>query len=363
MSLQTIDAINNRGRIYEVGGVVRDRLFSGDVVTKDRDYLVTGIPYNELSTLLSKYGRVDLVGRSFGVIKFTQFNDGEAHTFDISLPRNEISTGPGHRDFEVSFDPELPVEEDLGRRDFTVNAMAVDLATGRLIDPLGGRDDLERGQLRMVSDNSFVEDPLRMVRAVQFAARFDLSIEEATLAAMNLHAELIGSVSQERIAEEIAKLLTRASKPSIGLRLMQEAGLLSHVIPELETCVAVDQPGSYHKYDVFEHTMHIIDCCRPQLRLRLAALFHDITKPQHKQIVEKGATFYGHESSGARTARQVMRRLHFSNDLISDVQILVERHMFTTDVSQKGMRRLIRRVGVPLIFDLLDLRRADVVAQ
>jgi tRNA nucleotidyltransferase/poly(A) polymerase len=144
---------------------------------------------------------------------------------------------------------------------------------------------------------------------------------------------------------------------------MHESGLLAHILPELEACVGVDQPGGYHKYDVFEHIIRTIDEAKPSLRLRLAALFHDIRKPQHKRLVDDGATFYGHESGGARVTINVMNRLRYSKDLAADVAMLVERHMFTTDVTDKGLRRLIRRVGLELIYDLLDLRRADVAAQ
>jgi tRNA nucleotidyltransferase (CCA-adding enzyme) len=138
---------------------------------------------------------------------------------------------------------------------------------------------------------------------------------------------------------------------------------LKEILPEFQECVGVDQPGGHHRYDVFEHTLYTIDACQPRLRLRLAALFHDINKPQHKNVVENGAHFYGHEVTGTKTARHVLRRLRYANDLIDDVATLVERHMFTTNVTDKGLRRLLRRVGEDLIFDLLDLRRADVVAQ
>lgn len=363
LSDETVAAILKKGRIYEVGGVVRDRLLTGLDATKDCDYLVTGVEYDELSRLLKQRGRVDLVGRSFGVIKYTQFSDGEGHTFDLTLPRREHSTGWGHKDFAVSFDPFLPVEDDLVRRDFTVNAMAVALDNHELIDPLNGRLDLENRQLRMVYPTSFEDDPLRMLRAVQFAARFDFMIEPDTFRAIRKNAALIETVSAERIAEELNKLLTLAKTPSSGFRLMETLGLLKFILPELQTCIGVDQPGGYHKYDVFEHTMHIIDTCDAQLKLRMAALFHDITKPQAKRIVEGGATFYGHESTGAKVAVDVLRRLRYSNDFKKDVAVLIERHMFTTDVTPKGLRRLVRRVGVDLIYDLLDLRRADVVAQ
>lgn len=360
---EAISAIASKGRIYEVGGAVRDRFLKRVHDIKDRDYLVTGLPYDELSRLLRRFGRVDLVGRSFGVIKFTQFSDDSSITFDISLPRKEFSTGEGHRDFHVAFDPNLPVEVDLERRDFTINAMAVALDDNKLVDPLGGMADLENKLIRMVAPNSFVEDPLRMLRAVQFAARFEFEIEVSTFAAMAEHAHRLSTVSPERIQEELNKLLVKAAKPSIGFQLMQRTGLLPHFFPELEDCVGIDQPGGYHAFNVFEHILYTVDATPPRLRLRLAALFHDIRKPQHKRLVEDGATFYGHEMGGARAAQTVMKRLRYPNDLTKQVVVLVERHMFTTDVTDKGMRRLIRRVGQDLIFDLLDLRRADVVAQ
>lgn len=358
---EVIAAILKKGKIYEVGGAVRDNLLGLPV--RERDYLVTGIPFQELASLLQAYGRVDLVGRSFGVLKFTQYVGNDKTTFDISLPRKEYSTGVGHRDFAVSFDPYLPIEEDLIRRDFTINAMAIPLGGGELIDPVGGRADLKNKVLRMVTAQSFTEDPLRMLRAVQFAARFQFEIEPATFNGITEHAALIAAVSPERIAEELNKLLVRAEKPSQGFRLMQKSGLLKLILPELEETVGVEQPGGFHLYDVFEHTLKTIDASPPVLHIRLAALFHDITKPQAKQLTESGATFYGHEKTGARTAVRVMRRLRYSNELIENVRVLVDRHMFTTAVTDKGRRRLIRRVGTELIFDLLDLRRADVVAQ
>ncbi len=361
LSEETVKNILSKGRIFEVGGAVRDR-FLENVTVKDRDYLVTGVPYDELSNILKQYGRVDLVGKSFGVIKFTQYSANLPHTFDISLPRREHSTGEGHKDFAVDFDPTLPVEEDLVRRDFTINAMALALDNNELIDPLNGMDDLKKRILRMTSEDSFIDDPLRMMRAVQFSARFNLTIEPHTLDAMERHAARINTVSSERIADELNKLM-HAEKPSDGFRLMQRVGLLKEILPELEECVGVEQPGGYHKYDVFEHTLHAIDAAPPRLRLRMAALFHDITKPRHRRLVENGATFYGHEISSAKIARKALSRLRYPKDFINEVSVLVERHMFTTDVGDKGLRRLIRKVGIDLVFDLLELRRIDVEAQ
>jgi len=363
---EIVREILREGRLYEVGGCVRDALLHRDPAPKDRDYLVCGIAFHRLKQILNRHGRVDLVGRSFGVIKFTPFTEsGETPvTCDISLPRNERSTGIGHTDFEVDFNPSLGVEQDLIRRDFSINAMARDVSNKTIIDPYGGRRDLDKKVIRMVSQKSFIEDPLRMLRAVQFAARFGFTIEPETYKALVDNVGLIATVSAERIAEELNKMFTRADRPSIGLRLMHETGLMKHIIPELEETIGCDQPGGYHAYDVFEHTLRAVDACPPGLRLRLAALFHDITKPRHKQPTEDGgATFYGHEASGAKVARQALKKLSYSNEIIKDVSVLVERHMFTSDVGPKGLRRFIRRVGQGLIPDLLDLRRADVVAQ
>lgn len=367
MKDEIVQEIVREGRLFEVGGCVRDSLMGRACDLKDRDYLVTGIPLERLEQILRRHGRVDLVGRSFGVLKFTPFSrarDGqEAVTYDISLPRSEKSTGTAHRDFAVDCDPTLPVEVDLGRRDFSINALARNLSSLEIIDPFGGRADIDRGLIRMVSDQSFADDPLRMLRAIQFAARFEFTIEPRTLEAIREKASLVATVSAERIAEELNKMFVRARRPSIGLDLMRKTGLLAHLLPELETAIGCDQPGGYHAYDVFEHTLRIVDACPPRLRLRLAALFHDITKPEHRRLTETGATFYGHERTGAETARAVLRRLRYPNDLVREVGLLVDRHMFTTEVGPKGLRRFIRRVGKELIADLMELRRADIVAQ
>lgn len=363
LSRPVIEAILARGKLYEVGGCVRDRLLGFPLAEKDYDYLITGIPLDDLVTLLSRFGKVDLVGRSFGVIKFTQHTGGEAATFDIALPRKEFSTGVGHKDFAVSFDPQLPVEEDLKRRDFTINAMARDLARDTLIDPLAGQKDLQSRTIRMVHPKAFAEDPLRMLRGIQFAARFAFTLETETRAALKKNVGLITSVSAERIAEELNKLLLKAQKPSTGFRLMAECGMLPLILPELAEGIGVDQPGGYHAFEVFEHSVRTVDEAAPKLVLRLAALFHDVAKPRTKTVVEGGATFYNHDKLGAETTRTILTRLRYSQEITEEVCILVERHLFPTNVTDKGLRRLVRRVGQNLIFDLLDLRRADVAAQ
>jgi tRNA nucleotidyltransferase (CCA-adding enzyme) len=177
------------------------------------------------------------------------------------------------------------------------------------------------------------------------------------------HAGLITSVSPERIAEELNKLLVQAEKPSIGLCLLNETGLLEYILPELQITVGVDQPGGYHRWDVFEHTLMVVDNTPPNLPLRLAALFHDVGKPATRHLVEGGATFYGHDMLSREMAEKAMQRLRYSNDLIKDVGILVGRHMFSEKAGDKGIRRLISRVGIDLIMDLIALRRADTLGQ
>ena len=356
-----IDEITARGKLYEVGGSVRDSLINPRTENKDRDYLVTGIPINDLMSLLKRHGKVDLVGKSFGVIKFTPLGDDLAR--DIAIPRTERSTGLAHRDFDVIYDHTLPVEKDLIRRDFTINAMAREIPSKNIVDPYGGQNDIRNKLIRIVFPNAIVEDPLRILRGVQFAARFEFEIDPPTFQAMKDAAALIDSVSPERIADELNKMLILAGKPSIGFRFLLELGVLERLLPELSQCVGVEQPGGYHRWDVFDHTMVCVDAAPPKLHLRLAALFHDVGKPATRELVQGGATFYGHDKLSTRMAVTALKRFRYSNDTIEQVSILITKHMFSDRSGEKGVRRLIRSVGQDLIFDLLDLRRADILAQ
>jgi tRNA nucleotidyltransferase (CCA-adding enzyme) len=357
------EALLAEGGLYEVGGSVRDR-FLGRALY-DRDYLVTGIALPDLVRMLSRFGYADLVGRSFGVVKFTFHPPDTAHsvTVDIALPRRERSTGPGHRDFEVDFDPSLPIEEDLVRRDFTVNALAIDLGNGSLIDPTGGRRDIEEMRLRLISPRAIEEDPLRMLRALGLVARFEFRLDPPLEAALHGQAGLLGDVAPERIAEEFTKILTLAPKPSLALRLLETTGMLDVLIPELRPAVGCDQPGPYHAYDVFEHSLRVVDAAPPRLALRWAALLHDVDKPRTKEVREDKVTFYNHDVLGAETARRILNRLRYGHELATQVSVLIERHLFNTDMGDRGLRRLIRAVGVDRMDDLLDLRRADVEGQ
>lgn len=356
------------GLIYEVGGTVRDRLL--DHPSKDRDYLVCRLTIKQLTQILSPFGKVALVGQMFGVIKFAP-HQSPSQAIDFSLPRKERSTGIGHRDFEVDFDPNIPVEADLGRRDFTVNAMAMDCETQKIVDPFGGEKDLKSRTLRQVFPKAFEEDPLRLLRAIQFAARFDLTIEEETCASMKRHAALIESVSPERIAEELRKLFS-AHKPSRGFDLMCECGLLSHIMPELSAIKGIEQdkqPGD----DVYGHTMRALDAARGDhaivnrgnLELMFAVLLHDIGKAVTTRYHEpsKRIVFFGHQIASARMARRILKKFKIETIGVNpkNVTRLIENHMFETKAffSDRAIRRFINKVGKDHIFMLVDLRLAD----
>ncbi len=371
------------GRVYLVGGAVRDRLLGREV--KDLDLLVTGLSAERLAEILSRFGKVHAVGRSFGVLKLRTDArlgpGGAAGEVDVALPRREVSTGAGHRDFEVDFDPRIPVEEDLGRRDFTVNAMAAevlgdDLEPARIVDPWGGREDLAARRLRMVFSETFREDPLRLLRAVQFSARFGLEVEKKTLERMTRDASLVRTVSPERIAAELGKLMS-APKPSVGFRLMERTGILQPILPEVSAMAGVEQPLPFHDADVLGHTLKSLDAARGDAEieepghpdLMWAVLLHDAGKPEARAFSEKKGrvTFYGHARIGRRLALGLARRLKLSTAGADPGRVarLVERHMFDArpDLSDKALRRFVRKTGVEDVFILLDLRIADVRGQ
>lgn len=355
------------GEVYEVGGSVRDRLLG--IPKKDQDLLVCKLPLTEIMGRLKPYGEVHTVGKSFGVIKFFPKTGGE---YDIALPRKEVSTGEGHRDFDVDFDPMLPVEIDLSRRDFTVNAIAMELRSGKMIDPFGGTRDLQSKTLRMVSLQAFVEDPLRLLRAIQFSARFNLEIEAATFESMKKNAAKIKTVSAERISEEVRKLFL-AEKPSQGFILMEKVGLLQPLFPELYLTVGVEQGNKFRNDDVFMHTMRVLDASRKDvaipsagdLELMLAALYHDVGKTNTKRFdPEKNRlTFYGHQILSKRMVRKRMAALKMTTLGINpdNVARLVEEHMFQAKsfFSDRAIRRFINKVTPELILKLVDLRLAD----
>lgn len=362
------EIIARGGEVYLVGGNVRDHLLG--IPSKDHDLLVRGLDYAQLAQVLKPFGQVNLVGKSFGILKFRTREEPDFE-YDLSLPRVEKSTGEGHRDFAVDFSPTIPLEQDLARRDFTINAMALEVQTGRMIDPFGGQSDLKKKLIKQVFLNTFKEDPLRLLRAVQFAARLEFSIEEETKAAMRENASLIKTVSRERIIEEIRKLFL-ARKPSTGFHLMRETGLLIHVFPFVEKMIGIKQPKKKNE-DVYDHTMKVLDASRSasemqnpgELHIMFAALLHDAGKPRtHRIHKETGqVTFYGHQIVSTRIARQWLAeyKAQMLGIDIDRVLNLVDNHMFETKsfYTDRAIRRFVSKVGEDVIFDLIDLRIAD----
>ena len=346
-------------RVFSVGGRVRDEILAdlgrGESHPPDADYLVLTVPYDEIVQRLSPFGSVELVGASFGVIKFTH----DDVTVDIALPRRERSTGVHHRDFHIEASPDVPIEDDLSRRDFRMNMMARNLATGELVDPYGGADDLRNFRLDILNDESFAEDPLRILRGAHFAARFKLAPTARTLAAMRSAAELITTIAPERVADELQKLLTRSERPSVGLELLRDVGALEYIMPELLEGWAVEQ-NEFHRFTVYYHALETCDAAPRDLVLRLAALLHDAGKPATKS----GPHFYRHEIVGEEMAKKLLTRLRFSGEVVDRVTHLVRHHMFNSDdsLTDAAVRRFIHRVGADRVEQLFALRRADITA-
>ncbi|MBV8362986.1 MAG: HD domain-containing protein [Candidatus Eremiobacteraeota bacterium] len=348
-----------RDSLFAVGGRVRDELRADAegirLPTKDFDYVVTGIDLQTLEHRLQSATRLDLVGASFSVLKVTL----DGMTVDVALPRRERSTGAGHREFAIEAGPHVSLEDDLARRDFRMNMVARALPSGRLVDPFRGEADVRARRIDILRAEAFAEDPLRMLRAAQFAARFEYAPTEQTRRTMTQMATAINTVSAERIAEELTKMLTLSRRPSIGLELMRETGLLAALWPQLLEGYGVEQ-NEWHAYDVYHHALATVDAAPAgDLVLRLAALFHDVGKPRTKD----GPRFYGHELVGEDLARSMLARFRFSNQVIGDVAHLVRQHMYSADpnITDAGIRRFIRRIGTEHLQRQFALRLADAI--
>jgi poly(A) polymerase/tRNA nucleotidyltransferase (CCA-adding enzyme) len=338
---------------YLVGGAIRDMLLGRRLT--DFDIATDALP----AEVQGLFRRVIPTGIKHGTV--TVLFQGTR--FEVTTFRIDREYLDGRRPDSVVFTPSI--EEDLKRRDFTINAMAYDLARRRLLDPHGGRRDLRRGILRAIGQplERFLEDGLRPVRACRFAAQFGFTIEPETFAAIPRSLDTVRKVSSERIREELVRLLA-APEPSIGFRLMHRSGLLSLLLPELEAGTGVEQ-RDLHCFDVLEHSLRSCDAAQPEnLVVRLAALLHDIGKPVSLERTESGdLKFHGHELASAELAEGLLRRLRFSNEIIRRTCHLVRHHMFnyTEEWSDAAVRRLVARVGEENLPDLLALRRADQI--
>jgi len=374
--------------VYLVGGCVRDLIMGRE--PKDWDVTTNAKP-EEIIALFEKTVYENIFGTVGVCLPAHAGVPHETNTHSLILPRNKGETPQDqleverveylivevtpyrieakYSDFrhpdEVKFSDKL--EDDLKRRDFTVNAMAMD-SKGHIKDMFDGLKDIESKTLRTVgeADDRFNEDALRMLRAIRFSVQLDFIISHETTESIVKNSELIEKISTERIRDEFVKIIL-SKNPSAGIVLLQKFNLLKNIIPELPEGINCEQGGA-HIYDVYQHLLmalqHSADKNWP-LVIRLSALFHDIGKPKTRRPGEKKAyTFYGHEVVGARMAKKIMERLKFSREEINFVENMVRNHMFFSDtelITLSAVRRIIAKVGKDHIWELMNVREADRV--
>lgn len=347
---------------YLVGGAVRDELLG--IESKDADFLVAGVDTDALRNALSPHGRVEdliVADRLVGVRLHPSDKKVRALApagIEFAPPRKEVSTGPGRHDFAIVADASLSVEDDMRRRDFTVNAMARRLADGMLVDPLGGRKDVERRVLRAVSDTSFAEDPLRLVRGLRFVSQLGFELDEQTRLQMEKEAPAVKLVSGERIGGglaadgmgELSKLLLGA-QPAEALRVARETSVLVELIPEFG-------PARYLTDHIFAVVQASADA-DDVLAVRLAALFHDVGKP-----IDSSPR--GHAQVAAEIARETLNRLRYPTKLVRRVVGIVREHPYRAEDRPKTpreARRFLLEHGDELAFDVVAVRLADLRAK
>ena len=326
MARKIAEAVADRGGCaYFVGGYVRD-LLSGDV-GKDIDIEIHGLTPDELKSVLDSLGQRMDIGESFGIFGLRGYH------LDIAMPRKETCRGRGHRDFDIFVDPHIGTLGAAKRRDFTVNAMMQNVLTGEIIDHFGGRDDLENRIIRHVNDESFAEDPLRVLRGAQFAARFEFKVAEETkelCRSMDL-----STLPKERIMGELEKALLKAERPSIFFEVLREMDQLSFWFPELENLIGVEQNPKYHSEgDVFVHTMMVLDEAAKLKEhagnppgFMLSALTHDFGKAIATEIIDGEIHAYAHEEKGLPLVKTFMKRLTNETELIKYALNMTELHM------------------------------------
>lgn len=342
--------------LYVVGGAVRDYILS--LHNDDYDFTTDARP-EEVIRMFAHH--VIPTGLQHGTVT-VRFR---GQSYEVTTFREESGYSDSRHPDSVSFVRSL--KSDLERRDFTINAFAADCEDGTIIDLHKGMDDLKAGLIRAIGDpdERFREDALRMLRAVRFASKLGFTIEDETFKAIQRAAHTILSVSWERIREELFKIIA-SDHPALGIETMRKAGLLHYVLPELEACINVTQ-GPLHHSDVYTHSLETLEMAREHsypLSVRLAALLHDIAKPQCRKESAEGITFYNHDREGAAAADAVMLRLKCSNEERSRVTALVLNHMFcyTPEWSDGAVKRFVIRVRKENLDGLFSLRIADATA-
>ena len=336
---------------YIVGGCVRDKLLG----LHPHDYdITTSAKPQEIKRVFKDFKTI-LIGEEFGTVGVLI----NGTLYEVTTFRIDGKYLNFRKPENVTFSKSL--REDLKRRDFTINAMAMD-SSGELYDPFGGKKDLDDKILRAVGrpNERIKEDAIRILRAIRFAGRFDFYIEDELFDAISFERKLLKKISPERIFDEFSKMIT-SERPSYYLLLMDETGVLDVIFPELKRTVGFSQFSPYHDKTLFDHLVCVMDEVKPDLALRLAALFHDISKVDTLSIGEDGrGHFYGHEVLGADLVSEILKRYRVSNKIIDKVKILILDHMKVhSEMTDKALRRQIKRVGRDNVLDLYDLLIAD----
>lgn len=356
-------------RAYLVGGCVRDALLG--IAHKDFDLEVYGVDYETLERALGVHGRVDLVGKSFGVIKFTGQSGGQ---WDFSLPRRDSKMSAGHKGFTIQFEPDIEPREAASRRDFTINALMFDPRTSEYLDFFGGREDLAKRVLRHTSP-AFVEDPLRVLRGMQFAARFDLVAAPETVELCRSIVHTFPELAVERVGMEWFKWALAKARPSAGLRFLKDTGWSRH-FPEVAALDGTPQDPEWHpEGDVFTHTGHCCDALAslPEWQvadettrrvLMFAVLAHDFAKPQTTHQAERDGRMRivspGHEEQGGPLADAFLTRINAPNEIKERVVPLVMHHLaHLQTLSDRSVRRLANFLKPATIAELCLVMTAD----
>lgn len=343
--------------LYLVGGTVRDAYLSR--YHEDLDFTTDATPEEMIKIVGGWVDALWLVGIKFGTVGLEK----DGLKIEITTFRTEVYEEES-RHPEVAFATDI--ETDLSRRDFTVNAMAVRVPEGDLIDPFDGIKDLEKGVLRTPIDPkaSFSDDPLRMLRAARFTSTLGFKVDDSVKRAMTEMHRSLGYVSRERVRDEVGKMLM-GDRPTDGVRLLIETNLYEESVPELAMLKLVQDPDYHHK-DVLEHTLVVIENVPAELSLRLAALFHDVAKGKTRQFVDGKVIFYNHDLLGAKIARKRLQNLRFPKAVIEEVNQLILMHMraFTYRMgwTDSAVRRFARDAG-PLLTKLIALIRADCTSK
>lgn len=347
----------NDHELYLVGGAVRDHVMGRE--SADLDFTTDSLPQETIRMLEIHKMPVFTIGIEQGTVG--TIVDGEK--VEITTYRCKESYTKGSRTPTVVFGSSLT--EDLRRRDFTINAMAMDVE-GTVVDPFGGQSDIRSGVIKAPMDavELFTDDPLRLLRAVRFAARYGFSIETNTFAAMRMLAPSVVSVSVERIFQEMDKILV-GDNVETALDLLESTGLLAVLFPELQEVVQfLEKQGKHHSKLVWPHIKEVVAAVPPRSTVRWAALYHDVAKPQTFSVKNGEVHFFGHEDKGAWMWTKRAAQMHVSTQFTKDVELLVREHMTPYALSEDGvtdkpLRQMVSRVG-HLVEDLLDLNRADL---